>query len=94
MNEMFDIMNWKLPKVKPGDLVRFVYWDSEFKTFKGFRGYITDVRHLSHKPVQQESKDHRPMKRGSALYTVTAYYKGKLRHYSVYNQRVANMEIL
>lgn len=84
-------INWKLPKVEKGQEIRFLYFDKDMNEYRGFRGFFSSKRHLSHQPISQEIKDKYPMKRGSILYKIVTP-QGKCL--SFYNQRMFNMEII
>lgn len=63
-------LNWNLPKIKVGDEIRFLYFESDMKECRGFRGIVTDIRYLSHEPLTPEIKEKNKIKRGSCYYTI------------------------
>ena len=82
---MFKNTNWKIPKLVKGDIIRFNYWDSDFATFRGYRGVVANIRYLSAKPLHFKAEK---MVRGSVLYTISV--NGNL--YNFYNQRISSVE--
>ena len=86
-------LRWTLPQIKKGDLVRFFYWDSDYKNYKGFRGYLISTRYLSAKPLQNKSRD---IVRGNVLYTFKMYGRmgGGVSIGRFYNHRMSNLDIL
>lgn len=90
MSEFVSMMDWKIPKLKSGDLIRFVYWNSEFNDYRGYKGYVSSIRYLNHRPVSQDAKDNRDIKRGSVLYGIQV--NGDILQF--YNQRMASVEIV
>ena len=87
-------VNWKLPRIKPGNEIRFWYWDSPLKTFRGTRGIVIAIRYLSANPLDKTSRKYNEITRGNVLYTLKTSYYGKPYVNSFYNQRMSNVEIV
>jgi predicted methyltransferase len=84
---MFKQSNWKVPKLIPGDVIRFNYWNSEFNDWYGNRGTVIKVRYLCSKPLKHKDRE---IVRGSVHYTIQT--SRGIRSY--YNQRMSNVEII
>lgn len=91
-------VTWQLPRIKPGDEIRFWYWDSKFNQFSGKRGVVVSVRYLSANPVARTTKQQYDIVRGNTLYTVKLFRNRNFsRLYylnSFYNHRMSNVEII
>lgn len=91
-------VNWKIPRLKTGDEIRFWYWDSKFKTFRGKRGVVIGIRHLSARPLDPKSKAVNKITRGSVSYLLKIKKDRYVNDYyyinSFYNQRMSNVEII
>lgn len=87
-------LNWQLPKIEKGQLVRFIYWDSKMKWFQGWKGYMVGKRPLSAKPLKAKTKRTNDIRRGNELYYISIYREGRWQLRSFYNHRMCNLEIL
>ena len=89
-------VNWKVPRIKPGNVIRFWYWDSQLNQFQGKRGVVIKVRYLSSEPLQKNSKNTNDIVRGNVMYTIKFTNGGWGKPYinSFYNQRMSNVEIV
>lgn len=89
-------VNWKVPRIKPGNVIRFWYWDSQLNQFQSKKGLVIKVRYLSSEPLQQHSKNVNDIVRGNVMYTIkfTNSRWGKTYINSFYNQRMSNVEIV
>ena len=83
---MFDVVNWKIPKLAKGDYIRFNYWSSDFDSFAGHKGYVIGIRYLSSKPLKRKDKD---ITRGNVLYVISL---SKYGCRSFYIQRMSSVE--
>ena len=79
--------DWKIPKLEKGNLIRFIYWNSELNSWNGYRGYIMNIRYLSSKPLKSDSKRNE-IRRGNIQYLV----RTSSGIFSFYNQRMSNVE--
>lgn len=79
--------NWKIPKLEKGNLIRFIYWNSELNSWAGYRGYVVNIRYLSSKPLKNDSKRNK-IRRGNVQYLVSTSHG----IFTFYNQRMSNVE--
>lgn len=79
--------NWKIPKLEKGNLIRFIYWNSELNSWNGYKGYIVNIRYLSSKPLKSDSRRNK-IRRGNVQYLVSTSHG----IFSFYNQRMSNVE--
>lgn len=87
-------VEWKLPQIQKGDVIRFWYWDNSLKTFRGTKGVVIAIRYLSANPLDKTSRNYNKITRGNILYTLKTSYYGKPSVNSYYNQRISNLEIV
>lgn len=87
-------VEWKVPRIKPGNEIRFWYWDSSLQQFTGKRGIVVSVRYLSARPIDGNIKKYNDIIRGNVLYTLKIRYGYKYYFNSFYNQRMSNVEIV